>query len=402
MASEVTEQYEGAPSGISTRERQLNPHPWFAEMREEHPVRWDPERETWDVFTYDAVTDVLRNHEVFSSETEIESDAVDTAAREFLQGILFNVDPPEHTRQRELLQDFFRRDNIWELQPEGEAIADDLLDDVEDDGHMDLVEDFSQPMTNRMIATMLGIPREDHDKFDEWGHVIYQVVNGQENLKQPTAKIGQEMVTYMTDLIAERREDPGDGLVSMLANAEMDGEPVGDMQIIQFCMLMMVGGTTTAITSNVVRSLAEKPHLFDELADDPGRLQDAIEEGARYETTSAGVSRVATQDFEFRGHQIEEGDFVVPWLMSANRDAEVFEDPHEFKPDRKPNPHLAFGYGIHACLGNSLGRLETFVALKRLLQRFEFVEVHDDDLTPVGNPFRHNVRELPITFEVAE
>ncbi len=402
MSSESSERYEGAPDEISTRERQLDPHPWFAEMREEHPLRWDPERETWDVFTYDAVTDVLRNHEVFSSDTEIESEGPGSAAREFLQNILVNVDPPRHTRQRELLQDFFQQENIWELQPQIEEIAEELLDEAVAGGEMDLVEDFSQPMTNHTIATMLGVPREDLHRFDEWGNVIYQVVNGQENLKKPTAKLGQDLVSYMMDLISKRREDPQDGLVSFLATSELDGEPVDDMQIIQFSMLMMVGGTTTAITPNVVLGLAENPHLFDELAEDTQRLRNAMEEGARYQTTAAGVSRVATRDYEFRGRQIEEGDFVVPWLVSANRDAEVFEDPHEFEPDRKPNPHVAFGYGIHACLGNSLGRLEAFAGLKHLLQRLGTVEVHDDDLTPVGNPLRHGVSELPISFDVAE
>lgn len=400
------------PEEISTREEQLDPFDWYQEMRRDSP-RYDDKRGCWDVFTYEGVKEILSNDDVFSSSLP-ESAAPDAPEeqQEVFRNSMLLEDPPRHTRLRSAVDDFFAPEAVRSLEPETRDIARSLLEEAvaetekeTSEGEMDFVEALAYPLPVMVIAAVLGVPPDDRDEFKRWSDAVvsHPQMRGDEDteadLREEKRGASQELGNYLIGMMKERREEPKDDLISELVT----NSDLSDHEILTMGALLLVAGnvTTTNLITNAVRCFVEADtNLLKKLRGDEESLETAVEEVLRYRSPVQRTSRLVTQDVEIEGREIQEGDVVTAWIGSAHRDPEVFESPDEFVPDRSPNPHMAFGRGIHFCLGAHLARLEARVALSETLDRLESIRLVETDYRPVSSSFLHGVQNLPIRYRV--
>lgn len=376
------------PEAIRSRTGQLAPFEWYAEMRQEVPVHFDEQRETWDVFRYEDVNRVLGDHEAFTAnrslaDTESPSNAEDDGA--ILQTMI-STDPPEHNRLRGFVNERFQPGTLREYQPRIEELTEDLLDDVADKKRFDFVEAFSIPLPVTVIAELLGIPAERRDQFKDWSDAL--VARPEDDSKESIQRVRQqrqraqeEMGKYFAKLLAERQAGEGSDLITLAATTEelTRREQVG------FCMLLLLAGniTTTNLLTNAIWCFEEQGTTEAIRTGDVDH-EKAIEEVLRYRSPIQSLKRIAVEDVELNDQQIQAGEVVTLWLGSANRDPEIFDAPEEFRPERSPNRHMAFGKGIHYCLGAPLARIEANVAVRKLLDRFEQLDADLSNLQPLG------------------
>ncbi|RRJ28018.1 cytochrome P450 [Halocatena pleomorpha] len=386
------------PTAISDRESQLDPFDWYAEMRQNNPVRYDERRQTWDVFRYEEVDRVLRDHETFSSD--LTTATVQPRGRDDDSGVLtmLRADPPEHGRLREFVNERFQPGAIRTNRVRIEELTAKQLAQIEDNDRIDVVSDLAYPLPVSVIAELLGIPIDRRDQFKQWSDAIVarapEDTDAHTAVQQRRSDAWTEMRTYFSKLIEERKNGTRDDLITLAATAtELDRD-----ETIGFCILLLIAGnvTTTNLITNAVWCFEEHDVTERIRAGEIDRAQ-AIEEVLRYRSPVQMVRRVATEDVELGGRQITAGERVTPWVGSANRDPEMFDAPAAFRPERRPNPHLAFGRGIHFCLGAPLARVEADVVLGALLDRFSTIEPDLTDRTP--RPTFHGLMTLPCAVE---
>ncbi|OAQ52784.1 hypothetical protein HTG_10680 [Natrinema mahii] len=382
---------------LRSKERQRNPFPWLRKQRRSHPVRFNKEQGYWEIFGYDAAKEALTDHDRFKSTPNL------AVRNGLIRDTIFAVDPPRHTKLRKPADEFFKSDNIREYGPVVERLANDLIDDIADDGEMEFIEDFAQPIQVRTITRMLGLPSDDIDTFVRWNNIITRgQFSSVEQSIQKQEQASTEMNELFSRLARERREEPGDDFISLLAQSEIDGEPMPIDNIVGYGILLLLAGnaTTTLEMANAMTCLWNSdPGLFDDLAGNDDALATAIEEVLRYRPTFPKPTRMASRDFEFHGKQLQKGELVMVWIASANRDGSTFDNPETFVPDRSPNPHLSFGHGVHICIGATLSRLVMRKALGTLFERLTDIRLVDDELDPIWNPALHGFKELNIEFE---
>ncbi|WP_330630329.1 cytochrome P450 [Halocatena halophila] len=386
------------PAAINTTEGQLEPFEWYATMRSNEPVRFDEDRQTWDVFRYETVDRILRDPETFASDLtlaavqspQIGSDETTTMLR---------ADPPAHERLRGFVNDRFQPGAIGEYRDRIETRTEELLDDLERDTTFDLVESFAYPLPVTIIAELLDIPTENRAQFKAWSDALIarptEPTNGaRERNAHRRYEAWTEMRSFFGELLEERHGESRSDLVALAANADdlTRDERIG------FCILLLIAGnvTTTNLITNAIWCFAEEG-VLDAVQSGEFDRKRAIDEVLRYRSPVQLLRRVATTDLTLGGKQIAAGDRVTPWIGSANRDSDRFDDPSKFVPSRHPNPHLAFGRGIHYCLGAPLARIEADVAIGRLLDRFETIEPTLSTLSP--RPTFHGLTELQCTVE---
>ena len=375
------------PAAISTNDAQLHRSDWYAEMREDHPVHYDDERERWDVFRYADVNEIIRDHERFATMFDDAGDAKS----------MITQDPPEHGRLRNFASSWFSPRALEGYRNRFAAIADDLIDDIEP-GQTDIVPAFTHPYPVMVIAESLGLPVEDYEQFMEWSDASLRVPVRTEDEEEVTpaeqAEATRAMAEYFSDLIEERTGDDGNDLITIAAN----NDDLTHAETIAFCRGILVAGNVTTINliTNALWCFAEFD-LFDGIRSGETDREQAIEEVLRYRSPAQSVRRMTRQPVEIGGQEIDEGEVVVAWNGSANYDPEVFEAPHEFRPERSPNRHIGFGGGIHVCLGAPLARIETDIALERLLDRFSVIEPDLSDLSAQPIPF--GLKSLPCYLE---
>ncbi|WP_254535586.1 cytochrome P450 [Halomarina litorea] len=384
------------PDALSSRDAWLDPFDWYAEMRATSPVRRDPDRGCWDVFSYADVKAVLGDDETFSTDPRNATGFQARGEEAFMLETMLFQDPPKHDRTRDVVDEFFRPSAVKSLEPFVEAETNRLLDEAmadADGGEVDLVEALAYPIPVIVIAKMLGVPAEDRAQFKQWSDTIVEGTAGDgegdaEALQQRQMEAGMELANYFRDLIADRRDDPREDLVTRIVQADAD---MTETELLGFCMLLLVAGnvTTTNLVANTVRCFADADHW------PRSGLETTVEEALRYRSPVQAMTRVAREDVTLAGQRVEEGDTLVCWLGSANRDGAQFADADAFVPDRRPNQHLGFGYGTHYCLGAPLARLEATVALRELLGRFEVTPAWDE-LRPVRSSFIYGVESLPV------
>ncbi|WP_126661765.1 cytochrome P450 [Haloterrigena salifodinae] len=381
-----------SPNAIRSREGQLSPFEWYAEMRAERPVHFDEQRETWDVFRYEDVERVLKDHDTFTAnrafDPEKSSNDGDSDGDEDLPMLqtMISTDPPEQTRLRGVVNERFQPGAIREYQPRVAAVTEELLDDLEGEDEFDFVDEFATPLPVIVIAELLGIPAERREEFKAWSDALVARPEDDteaelERVQREQERAQREMGGYFATLLEERDGGSGDDLITLAANAEKltRGEQVG------FCMLLLLAGniTTTNLLTNAIWSVKEA-EVTDAIRTGAVDRQRAIEEVLRYRSPIQSLKRIAVEDVELNGRRIETGDVVTLWLGAANRDPAVFDAPEEFRPERHPNRHMAFGTGVHFCLGAHLARMEADVALGQLLERFERLEADLSDLQPLN------------------
>lgn len=379
---------------LETPESRLNPFGVLSQLRRECPVRFDENRNCWDVFPYEDVHRILKDPKTFSSARGASAN----------QNLLF-MDPPKHHQLRDLVNKAFTPRAIQELAPRIRNIAEELLSQATG-AEMDVVHDFATPLPVIVIAELLGVPSSDRQYFKQWSDVLVESAEDQsdeafEKIMQKRMKTVGELTDYFQGILKERATEPKDDLVSALMQAEIEGEKLSEQEIVNFCILLLAAGneTTTNLITNSVRILTEQPQLQVELAQDPGVLPTFIEEVLRYYPPIVSIGRVATEDVLIGGSLIRKGDQVITWVGAANRDESKFTDPDAFYKMRKPNLHMSFGFGIHFCLGAPLARLEGQIAIETLLQNCHDIKlVPGRDIVPIHSSFVFGLKNYPVAF----
>ncbi|MES2638148.1 MAG: cytochrome P450 [Myxococcota bacterium] len=357
----------------------------FAARRQAGAVGWDADLGTWAAFRYAEVRQVLTEWETFSSVRAVSPTA--------FRPSLITTDPPRHPQLRGLLARDFTPRAIALLEPRIREVASTLLAPALAGGGFDLVADFAHPLPVIVIAEMLGVPASDRPLYRRWAEAIVggpgaRLLIGAEPTPAALAARG-EMDAYFVDACRTPGRASTDGLLAALLNARIDGDGLEEWEILSFCSLLLLAGhiTTVNLIGNTVYCLSEHPEALARLQQDPALLSTAVEEVLRYMSPVQGISRVATRPVELGGVSLREGDRVVAWIASANRDERVFAEADRFDVGRRPNPHLAFGMGSHFCLGAPLARLEGRIALQVLLEHLPKLRPIDRDpprLEPAG------------------
>jgi cytochrome P450 len=364
-------------------------------MRRESPVLRDPTSGVWMVFGFDDVRTALSDHSRFSSDFS----RLSGGDRSGLGASVISTDPPRHRQLRSLVTQAFTPKAVEALRPRIEEIVDELLDGVAARGRLDVVEDLAYPLPVIVIAEMLGIPSADRARFKRWSDDVVAPPSGLDDIELTSAHY--EMGAYFMQLLNERRDDPREDLISALLAAEIEGERLSEIELVGFCMLLLVAGneTTTNLIANAILCFDEHPAATAALRSNPQLLPGAIEEVLRHRSPVQSMFRVTTEPVELSGTRIPPDQSVVAWIGSANRDPAQFPAADQFQIDRSPNRHLAFGHGIHFCLGAPLARLEARVALSAILGRLgEFRVDRDVQLEALPGTIVYGVRSLPVTF----
>lgn len=348
-----------------------DPFPWYAFMRSNQPVFQD-ERGVWHVFRYDDVKRVLSDHEAFSSRRGADGDPISAS--------LISTDPPRHRQLRSLVSLGFTPRAIADLTPRIDAITTELLANLPfEDGLVDIVQGLTTPLPVIVIAELLGVPPEDRSRFKVWSDAVIAGSRQAESGEMVTYSDAQrEMAAYFTKMIQLRSQHPENDLISALTQAKIDGESLSQMDILGFCILLLVAGneTTTNLLSNALYTLHEQPELWRSLAEQPDQIPEFIEEVLRFLSPVQHMYRKSTQDVVLSDVTIPAGSPVIAWIGSANRDEDMYVAPDAFQIDRK-NRHLAFGHGIHFCLGAPLARLEAKQVLEAMISRYQGVSIPD-------------------------
>ncbi|HEY4386592.1 MAG TPA: cytochrome P450 [Ktedonobacteraceae bacterium] len=406
--SAIQQSAEPAHQGFTFRKLAPNPFPHYRQMREQHPVAYSQESKAWEVFRYDDIQIIVNNPTLFSSEQVITNEAIAERRRKRReQGFdedeefgrsLINADPPRHRQLRSLITQAFTPRTIAQLAPRISDIVHEQLDKIADNGAMDVIADLSYPLPVTVIAEMLGIPSTDRAQFKRWSDAV---ISDEED---EAIAAGHEMNRYFKGILEQRRKQSGTDLISELIATDIEGEKLTEPELLSFCVLLLVAGniTTTNLIGNAILCFDEHPEVMDEIRAEPALLPGAIEEVLRYRSPVQLLIRAVTRDTVLGGQQLKAGDLVLPNLGSANRDETQFPDPDRFDIHRNPNRHVAFGHGIHFCIGAPLARLEAKIALEIMLARFDNIKRDTSiPMEPVPSTFIYSVKNLPITFRNA-
>ena len=379
----------------------LDPFPHYEHMRAAAPVFQDEQSGSWHVFRYDDVQRVLSEHATFSSRMGGDNPS---GSGQLFASSLITADPPRHRQLRSLVTQAFTPKAVDALAPRIAAITSELLDGItERDGSADLIQDLAYPLPVIVISELMGIPAQDRERFKHWSDtIVSQTRTGPGGDSQdPTTS---EMVEYFLALIDHRRSHPGADLISSLLSAEIEGQKLSVPELLGFCALLLVAGneTTTNLIGNAVLCLAESPGSLERLLEEPALLPQTLEEVLRFRSPVQSMYRVSVAETEVAGQRIPAGAPIVAWIGSANRDERQFERPAEFDVDRSPNRHLAFGHGIHFCLGAPLARLEARIALEALLSRLPGLSVRPGaELERMESTIVYGLKALPISWQPA-
>ena len=336
---------------------------------------WNDVTEFWALLKYEDIRYVSTNPDKFSSTKGITiPDPV--MPNPVQEGNLIFTDPPRHRQLRKLINTGFTRRQVAVLEPKVREIVYGVLEDVGSGSTHEFAEELAAPLPTRMIAELLGAPPDDWEKFRRWSDACTGNADPEIELDSFVA-IG-ELFEYFQQLIAARRAEPRNDMLSVLTTAEVDGDKLTDEDLLNFAFLLLVAGNET--TRNLIAlgtlALIEHPDECSRLVADPTLIPSAVEEMLRWTSPVTHMARAATRDVEIRGQRIREGDMVVMLYGSANRDEEIFgSDAEEFKVTRHPNPHIAFGCGEHSCVGSQLARLEASVFFEVLLGRYPELEL---------------------------
>ena len=379
-----------------------NPFPIYEQVRRTSPLLHVPQADAWMIFDYDGAKRALTDDDVFSS-------SMGTAGRRNPEWFIF-YDAPRHTLTRALISRAFTPRVVTGLEPRIRQLSRELLNQTIERGEMDLAADFSIPLPLMVIAELLGAPGEDRPHFRRWSDAMlelsYTLSAGPaaDDASRAYADAAAEMHTYLMGVLEQRRTAPRDDLLSRLLEAEIDGERLTDEEILGVFQLLLIAGheTTTNLLNNAFLCLVEHPAQLARVQAAPDLLPSLIEEVLRYRSPVQWMFRATRRAVELHGQVIPAGKLVLPVIGAANRDPAQFSDPDAFDIGRTPNPHIAFGHGIHFCLGAALARLEAKVALADLLEHLrDFALASDQPWQPRKALHVLGPSALPVRFAAA-
>ena len=384
------------------------PHAWLAHLRRHDPVHWQDEAGGpgfWAVTRYHDCVTVNRDYERFSSAARgtmpFEMPDDDIAQ----QGLMMlNMDPPLHTRYRRLVNKGFTPRMVRDLEESIHRATDAIIDQVIDKGEADFVTDISAELPLQVIAELLGVPADDRHRMFEWSNRMVGNEDPEYQLEAEMAlHAAMELYAYAAELFARKRIDPHADLMSVLTTVEVEGEQLSEMELELFFLLLTVAGneTTRNLMSGAMHAFFQHPEQWERLLADRTLLPTAVDEMLRFVSPVMNFRRTAMGDATLSGTEIKEGDKVVFFHASANRDEDVFDDPDTFDIGRSPNPHIAFGGGgPHFCLGTNLARMEIRVMYEHLLDRMPDIR-QDGDVKRLQSQFINGVKHLPVAFTPA-
>jgi cholest-4-en-3-one 26-monooxygenase len=373
-------------------------------LRHEAPVYWHDEPQGagfWAVTRHADVAAVNKDNVTFSSHRG--GSLIWDQVPEMLEQqrlMMLNMDTPMHTRYRLLVNRGFTPRMVAQLEERARAITRDILDRVCEKGACDFVTDVSAELPLQVIAELLGVPPEDRHLVFDWSNRMIGQDDPEYQIGQAPELAAMELYAYFNKLSQERKIDPKQDLVTALLSAEVDGEKLNEIELDMFFLLLSVAGneTTRNLISHGTLALIENPDQRAKLLADPTLLSSAVEEMLRWASPVMHFRRTATADTEVGGQPVKEGDKVVIWYASANRDETVFDDPFSFDVARSPNDHVAFGGGgPHFCLGANLARLEIRVMFEELLRRIPDFKL-DGDVQRLRSNFINGIKHLPVAF----
>jgi len=366
-----------------------DPFPCYRALQRDAPVWRDPERGFYVVSRFDDVEAAARDWEAFSTTWGPGLQKVESPVASILQS-----DPPDHTRLRSIIARAFTPRAVARSDGLVEEAAAACLDRILAAGRADLVDEYAIPLPVAVIAEMLGVPREDHGRFRRWSDAIVGAIGGRVD-PRPSQR---EFDAYFSQVIAARRAEPGEDVISKLMRPNAKGETLTDPEVLSFCLSLLVAGneTTTGLIANLFLALARRPDAWRRLREDPSLVPSAVEESLRFDAPNQGLFRHTTRDVELHGVTIPAGTKVLLLFGAAGRDPEHFPDPDRFDVARHPNRHLAFGSGIHHCLGASLGRLEATIALRAAVERIAELRLLEDPPPYVPIFFIRCPERLPV------
>ena len=428
-------------------EQRFSPFDFYSSMRKNNPIVFDEENERWGVYRYNDIEKILRDHSRFSSKfgpLDLPLGIPPEYEENIHRPSLINSDPPYHRKLRSIVDTLFVPIEISKLAPRIENIVNELIDNIIEKNNntttstMDLISDFAYPLPATVIAELLGVPFEDRDNYHQWADVIVGLEeNSNIDYIKKVSKTFDEMDVYFSKLLEERKksssstkdnDDDNDTLIGRIIRAKVDGHSLSEREILTFSHLLLNAGhiTTVNLIGNSIFSLLENPQELKRLQQENKNslIKPAIEETLRYRSPVQLVIRIANDDvtlseekeeggggrkeIEKQEIKIKKGQKIILFLGSANHDESVFTDPERFDITRKNLRHMAFGTGIHFCLGAPLARLEGQIALRTLLERFDNIQFDFDysdrqdlytKVTPLKSSLFLGVSHLPIRFQ---
>lgn len=377
-----------------------DPEPFYEWHREQEPLYWDATSELWSVARYEDVIFVSKNPQIFCSGQGV---VPKLSLEDWPEDAMINKDGDAHTQQRGLVSKGFTPRRVGCMGERAVELVTELIDGFIDDGKADLVKQFARPLPMYIIGEMLGYPRDRMDEVLNWTDVYVDAGQGPEFVTEDVQENFANFVEFHEELLEQRKAQRGDDLISVWLDAELNGEKLSEDTLMFEHNLLLVGGSETtrnAISYGLLQLIQHPEQLqwLSENLEDADALAAAVEEMIRFTSPFVRMRRTATQDYEWHGKTIKEGDEILMLYPAANRDPRVFKDPQRFDIRRQNDqPPVAFGYGKHFCLGASLARLEARTAVKHLLSRVK-------DLKLAGEPklhpscFTNGLETLPVTF----
>ena len=385
-----------------------DPYPALAVLREEAPVFWSEGWHTWVVTRYDDCVAGMRDHSrlshlgrraaFFDELPDATRKQIEPLYQHFSEG-MGNLDPPDHTRLRSVASSAFRKRAIEPLRQQVEELTDKLIGQLAVRSRVDLISEFAVPLPLAVITDFLELPAEDGDRLKAWSDefVLFMGTGGaQPEVVERSLRAFLEAREWLLPIVADAKPGKKNGLMQALLETDEGVEPLTEDEIIAMLFLLMVGGheSSTSLIAVGILSLLRHPGEMARLREQPELAVSAVEELLRYEGPVQQGWRVASTDLEMRGKSIRKGEMVRFMLGSANRDPRFFENPDTLDIARNHNRHVAFGMGIHACLGAPLARLEGEIAIPALLERFPDLRLADDDLEWKPNEFLRGLEAL--------
>jgi cytochrome P450 family 142 subfamily A polypeptide 1 len=368
----------------------------YAWLRANAPVYRDPATGVWALTKHADVVWAERHPHLFSN-------AAGSRPRGLPQASMIDSDDPLHADQRRVVARGFGPRQMARYERHVHEVVHRLLDAAVPSAEFDVVTALAKPLPMTLIGEMLGAPDTDFDQLQQWSDRMIAGADGPENITDDVVAAAFEWAAWIMGVMAERRQRPGDDLVSMLLGAEIDGCPFSDERVMDNSLLLLVGGneTTRNVITGGLHALLTDRRQWEALIADPSLVTSAVEECLRWVSPIQNMNRVTTTDVELRGVTIPEGSSVLDVYASANRDEEVFDDPFVFDIRRSPNPHVAFGFGPHFCLGASLARLEIKVAIEALVSRAPTLRLADPDNAPAYtvSSFVRGITALPVVVD---
>jgi cytochrome P450 len=389
-----------------------DPYTYYGRLREDDPVHWNALYDLWVITRHDDVVWMTRHHELFSSavfrnDPRPAYPAIEESdlglyeyVRNYQADQFIQHDRPEHLDMRKVVHSYFTPRSMEAWRSFVQAAVKELLDAAEEKGHMDVMSDLATPLPVLVIAQMMGVPQEDRAHVRFLAEKLLNIGRGEAERMKPLTEGMQGMIDYVSPLVDERIVNPGDDFISVLARGEKQGVFTRHQVLVNTSLLLLAGHETTInLLCNGTLAFLNHPDQWALFKQNPaGRAKMATEECLRYDAPVKSIQRIASEDVEMRGRVLHKNDRIRWFITSANRDPEMFAQPETFDISRDPNPHVAFGSGVHHCLGATLARLEGQEVFKALAERFPTLHLATEELAYQPSITFRSLKTLPVAW----